>query len=201
MLTAHMRELEGDYVLADNMWDELVWVWRRTEAPKACKVEIVEGLITVAPLSSLAHNVAAERVQRRLYDVIPQEWGVYQRLPLAVPARLGLYVPDLAVVAGEALRAGDDQLIPASTAELVGEITSTATATNDRTHKLAGYAEAGVPLYLLIDCLAPGGPTTTLYGEPKGDVYRVLSAAKFGDPLRLPAPFDLTIDTSEFPEA
>lgn len=49
MLTAHMRELEGDYVLADNMWDELVWVWRRTEAPKACKVEIVEGLITVAP--------------------------------------------------------------------------------------------------------------------------------------------------------
>lgn len=29
----------------------------------------------------------------------------------------------------------------------------------------------------------------------------MLSAAKFGDPLRLPAPFDLTIDTSEFPES
>ncbi|MFE6478979.1 Uma2 family endonuclease [Streptomyces rochei] len=196
-----MREFEGDYVLADNVWDETVWVWRQTEAPRGCKVEIVEGLITVAPLSSVAHNGVAGRVQRRLHDVVPEEWGVYQRLPLAVPGRLGLFESDLAVVPEALLRAGDEQLILASKAELVGEIVSAATATNDRIHKLAGYAQAGVPLYLLIDSLAPGGPTVTLYGEPKGDVYRVLSAAKFGDPLRLPAPFDLTIDTSEFPES
>ncbi|MBQ0880203.1 Uma2 family endonuclease [Streptomyces rochei] len=196
-----MREFEGDYVLADNVWDETVWVWRQTEAPRGCKVEIVEGLITVAPLSSVAHNGVAGRVQRRLHDVVPEEWGVYQRLPLAVPGRLGLFESDLAVVPEALLRAGDEQLILASKAELVGEIVSAATATNDRIHKLAGYAQAGVPLYLLIDSLAPGGPTVTLYGEPKGDVYRVLSAAEFGDPLRLPAPFDLTIDTSEFPES
>ncbi|WP_431331377.1 Uma2 family endonuclease [Streptomyces sp. IPPR8] len=196
-----MRECEGDYVLADNVWDETVWVWRQTEAPRGCKVEIVEGLITVAPLSSVAHNGVAGRVQRRLHDVVPEEWGVYQRLPLAVPGRLGLFESDLAVVPEALLRAGDEQLILASKAELVGEIVSAATATNDRIHKLAGYAQAGVPLYLLIDSLAPGGPTVTLYGEPKGDVYRVLSAAEFGDPLRLPAPFDLTIDTSEFPES
>lgn len=201
MFTVRMREFEGDYVLADNVWDETVWVWRQTEAPRGCKVEIVEGLITVAPLSSVAHNGVAGRVQRRLHDVVPEEWGVYQRLPLAVPGRLGLFESDLAVVPEALLRAGDEQLILASKAELVGEIVSAATATNDRIHKLAGYAQAGVPLYLLIDSLAPGGPTVTLYGEPKGDVYRVLSAAKFGDPLRLPAPFDLTIDTSEFPES
>ncbi len=201
MFTVRMREFEGDYVLADNVWDETVWVWRQTEAPRGCKVEIVEGLITVAPLSSVAHNGVAGRVQRRLHDVVPEEWGVYQRLPLAVPGRLGLFESDLAVVPEALLRAGDEQLILASKAELVGEIVSAATATNDRIHKLAGYAQAGVPLYLLIDSLAPGGPTVTLYGEPKGDVYRVLSAAEFGDPLRLPAPFDLTIDTSEFPES
>ncbi|BET48068.1 Uma2 family endonuclease [Kitasatospora aureofaciens] len=199
MLTARMREFEGDYILADNAWDEIVWVWRQTEAPKACKVEIVEGLITVAPLSSVAHNAAAERVQRRLYDVIPQEWGVYQRLPLAVPARLGLYVPDLAVVGSVALRAGDEQFVPASSAELVGEITARATATNDRTHKLAGYAEAGVPLYLLIDGLAPGGPTVTLYGEPEDGTYRVLTSVEHGERLTLPDPFGLEIDTGAFP--
>ena len=196
MLTARMREFEGDYILADNAWDELVWVWRRTEAPKACKVEIVEGLITVAPLSSVGHNLAAERVQRRLYDVIPEAWGVYQRLPVAVPARLGLYVPDLAVVASAALRAGDEQLIPASGAELVGEITSRATAANDRTHKLAGYAEAGVPLYLLIDGPAPGGPTVTLFGEPRDGTYRVLHTGGVGIPVALPEPFDCTLDTA-----
>ncbi|MFE6591389.1 Uma2 family endonuclease [Streptomyces sp. NPDC057781] len=169
-----MREIDGDHIWADIPWDEIVWVWRRTEAPKGCKVEIVEGLITVTPLSSVAHNGTAERVQRRLYDVIPQDWGIYQRLPLAVPGRLGLFEPDLAVLPEELLRAGDEQLIPAARAELVGEIVSAVTATNDRIHKLAGYAQAGTPLYLLIDSLAPGGPTVTLYGEPDGEAYRVL---------------------------
>lgn len=198
MLTARMREFEGDYILADNAWDELVWVWRRTEAPKGCKVEIVEGLITVAPLSSVAHNGATECVQRRLYGVIPQEWGVYQRLPLAVPARLGLYVPDLAVVAGEALRGGDEQLVPAAKAELVGEVTSRATATNDRTHKLVGYAAAGVPLYLLIDGLALGGPAVTLYGEPEDGTYRVLHAGGVDASFTLPEPFGCTLDAAAF---
>ncbi|MFC7897728.1 Uma2 family endonuclease [Streptomyces sp. NPDC057381] len=194
-----MREFEGDYILADNAWDEIVWVWRQTEAPKGCKVEIVEGLITVTPLSSVAHNDIAERVQRRLYDVIPEEWGIYQRLPLAVPGRPGLFEPDLAVVPEALLRRGDEHLIPASEAELVGEIVSSATATNDRVHKLAGYAQAGTPLYLLIDGLAPGGPTVTLYGEPDGETYRVLYAGKVGDPVVLPAPFQCALATTEFP--
>lgn len=30
-------------------------------------------------------------------------------------------------------------------------------------------------------------------------MYRTLSTAKFGESLKLPAPFDLVIDTSEFP--
>lgn len=47
---------------------------------------------------------------------------------------------------------------------------------------------------------APGGPTVTLYGEPEGEVYRVLSAGKFGDTIRIPEPFDLDLDTSAFPD-
>ncbi len=89
--------------------------------------------------------------------------------------------------------------VPAALAELVVEVTSQSNARHDRVSKPAAYATAGIPLCLLVDRWAPGGPTVTLYDEPKGDVYRVLSAAKFGDPVRLPEPFDLTIDTSEFP--
>ncbi|MCZ9336158.1 Uma2 family endonuclease, partial [Streptomyces sp. TRM76130] len=51
----------------------------------------------------------------------------------------------------------------------------------------------------LVDRWAPGGPTVTLYGEPRGDVYRTLHAGKFGDPVELPGPFGLTLDTGEFP--
>ncbi|GAA2395735.1 hypothetical protein GCM10010420_21590 [Streptomyces glaucosporus] len=46
------------------------------------------------------------------------------------------------------------------------EITSPSNARHDRISEAAGYARAGVPLYLMVDRWAPGGPTVTLYGEP-----------------------------------
>ncbi|MFF4061680.1 Uma2 family endonuclease [Streptomyces sp. NPDC001668] len=183
--------------MADTEWDELVWVWRRTDVPKGCRVEILAGLITVTPYSSGTHHGIVERMQRRLYDVIPAGWGIYQWLGMAVPSRLGLYVPDLAVVPQKALRAGDEP-VPAGAAGLVVEITSESTAHHDRTTKAAGYAHAGVPLYLLVDRLAPGGPTVTLYGEPRDGAYRVLRAGKSGDSVILPEPFALSLDIGEF---
>jgi len=194
-----MNAFIGDYLRTDDEWEELVWVWRQTDVPKGCRVEVVEGLITVAHYSANAHHTIASCVQRSLYDVISKNWGVHQRLTMADPSRLGLYVPDLAVVPEEPPRSGDDSFVLAAAAELVVEITSKATADNDRGKKAAGYAWAGIPLYLLIDSLAPGGPTITLYGEPKEGVYRVLRAGRFGDAVFLPEPFDVDLGTSEFP--
>ncbi|WP_308280785.1 Uma2 family endonuclease [Streptomyces barringtoniae] len=102
-------------------------------------------------------------------------------------------MPDLAVVPEETLRDGDEYIASADVAELVMEITSATTARTDRITKAAGYAEAGVPLYLLADRLAPSGPTVTLYGEPEDGTYRVLAPAQFGSPVELPAPFRLTL--------
>jgi Uma2 family endonuclease len=182
----------------DQNWDDLVRFWEEMEWPEGSKVEIIEGIVTVSPAPVYSHNDIAERIQRRLYSVIPEDWGIYQTLAIAVPSRLGMLVPDL-VVAPRPKCAESDTHIPAALAELVVEVTSKSNARHDRVSKPAAYATAGIPLYLLIDRWAPGGPTATLYGEPKGDVYRVLRAVKFGDPIKLPAPFDVTIDTGEFP--
>ncbi|MGY5116584.1 Uma2 family endonuclease [Streptomyces sp. 900105755] len=182
----------------EQSWDELVQFWEEMEWPEGSKVEIIEGIVTVSPAPAYRHNDIAERIQRRLYSVIPEDWGVYQTLSIAVPSRLGMFIPDI-VVAPRQTDSDVDSHIPAGLAELVVEVTSKANARHDRVSKPAAYATAGIPLYLLVDRWAPGGPTATLYGEPKGDVYRVLSAVKFGDPLKLPEPFDLTIDTAEFP--
>ncbi|MGA4948696.1 hypothetical protein [Streptomyces lydicamycinicus] len=46
---------------------------------------------------------------------------------------------------------------------------------------------------------APRGPAVTLHGDPEGDAYRTLSAVRFGEPMYLPAPFDVTVDTALFP--
>ncbi|MFD5537924.1 Uma2 family endonuclease [Streptomyces sp. NPDC127079] len=182
----------------DQNWDELVRYWEEMEWPEGSKVEIIEGIITVSPAPASRHNVIAERVQRRLYSVVPDDLGIYQTLAIAVPSRLGMLIPDLVVAPVQGCVEADSH-IPAALAELVVEVTSKSNGRHDRVSKPAAYATAGIPLYLLIDRWAPGGPTATLYGEPKGDVYRVLSAVKFGDPIKLPEPFGLTIDTGEFP--
>ncbi|MFE9039447.1 Uma2 family endonuclease [Streptomyces sp. NPDC007818] len=183
-------------------WAGLLHLWGQVSAPKNCKVEIIEGVVTVAPPVLLSHHGAANAVQRPLHRVIPEDWGVYQTQAVVIPAVAGLFVPDILVTPEAILRrAGDAYTIPAAGAELVVEITSCGNARHDRRQKPRGYATAGVPLYLLIDAYAPGGPTVTLYGEPKDSVYRTLRAAPFGVKIHLPAPFDLTLDTAEFPSA
>ncbi|MEU6239754.1 Uma2 family endonuclease [Streptomyces sp. NPDC047024] len=182
----------------DRTWDDLVRFWEDMDWPEGSKVEIIEGIITVSPSPAYRHNVIAARIQRRLYSVIPEDWEIFQTLSVAVPSRLGMFIPDLVVTPVQD-RPEADSHIPAALAELVVEVTSKSNARHDRVSKPAAYATAGIPLYLLVDRWAPGGPTVTLYGEPKGDVYRVLSAVKFGDTIKLPDPFDLAIDTSEFP--
>ncbi|MDX3307858.1 Uma2 family endonuclease [Streptomyces sp. ME08-AFT2] len=182
----------------EQSWDDLVRFWEEMEWPEGSKVEIIEGIITVSPAPAYRHNIIAARIQRRLYSVIPEDWEIFQTLAIAVPSRLGMLIPDL-VVAPVREHTEADSHIPAGLAELVVEVTSKSNARHDRISKPAAYATAGIPFYLLVDRWAPEGPSATLYGEPRGDVYRLLSTAKFGEPLKLPAPFDLVIDTSEFP--
>ncbi|MFJ8183377.1 Uma2 family endonuclease [Streptomyces sp. NPDC096105] len=198
-----MDVLDGDYldyIDADDEWEELLWLWQRTQAPKGCRVELVEGIVTVTPLARVSHQVVAARVHRRLCAAGPA-WGVHQWWPVAVPSRLGIYLPDITVVPEEQHHGAEEGCLPATEAALVVEIASRATARVDRTVKARAYAEAGVPLYLLLDGLAPGGPRGTLHGAPEKGAYRVLSSVAFGEPVELPAPFDLVIDTAEFPEA
>ncbi|MFI1257307.1 Uma2 family endonuclease [Streptomyces netropsis] len=182
-------------------WDELVRAWEELDPPEGWKAEIIEGLITLSPAPANKHNVIAGKLQRSLYTAIPEDWGIYQTLAVSVPSRSGVFIPDLAVAPEAALveLTESEYYIPAAASAFIAEITSKSSLRHDRVSKPAAYAHAGVPLYLLVDRWARGGPTITLYGEPKDDVYRVLQAGKFGDEIHLPEPFDLAIDTGVFP--
>lgn len=177
-------------------WDDLVRLWEESDWPEGCKVEIIEGIITVSPPPSKDHNTTAARLQRLLYPHVPEHWEIYQTLGLTVPGSAGLYIPDLAVVP---VVQGTGHRVPAEDAELVVEITSRDNANHDRISKVHGYAKAGVPLYLLLDPWHSGRPTATLYGAPESGTYRVLASVVYGEKLHLPAPFDLTVDTGVFP--
>ncbi|MGA4850853.1 Uma2 family endonuclease [Streptomyces sp. G5(2025)] len=180
-------------------WEDLLRFREEKEWPEGSKVEIIEGVITVSPSPSNNHNEIAELIHRQL-GVIPFELGIYHEQTILVPSREGAYIPDLVVAPRADVVGKGEQCIPAAAAELVVEVTSRSNASHDRISKVAGYAAGGVPLYLLADRWAPGGPTITLYGEPTGDVYRILQACKFGELIKLPGPFDLDMDTSAFPQ-
>jgi Uma2 family endonuclease len=179
-------------------WDELVRIWEETDGPEGWKVEVIEGIVTMAPPPANDHNFTASALHRLLYTVIPDDWDVYQTQGVSVPGRKGLYIPDLAVIPKTALKAPGHH-VPASEAKLVVEITSEGNAAQDRVAKLRAYAHAGVPLYLLLDAWHSGSPTASLYGQPEAGTYRLLSTVEYGEEIRLPEPFDLAIDTALFP--
>lgn len=129
--------------------------------------------------------------------MIPEDWGIYQTLGVSVPARAGLYIPDLVVVP-RAVATGPGN-VPAEEALLVVEITSQHNANHDRIGKVHGYATAGVALFLLLDPWHSGRPTATLYGEPEDGTYRQLATVEYGDKLTLPDPFGLDLDTGILP--
>ncbi|MFE2290155.1 Uma2 family endonuclease [Streptomyces sp. NPDC059452] len=179
-------------------WDDLVRIREETDAPKGCKVEIIDEIVTVSPPASKDHHSTAALIQRELYSVIPEDWGIYQVLGVALPGQGGIYVPDLVVLPRAAV-SGLGYHVPAAEARLVVEITSRANANHDRISKADGYAKAGVELFLLLDPWHSGRPTATLYGEPEGGTYRVLQAVEYGGRISLPEPFALDLDTGVFP--
>ncbi|MCQ4045502.1 Uma2 family endonuclease [Streptantibioticus rubrisoli] len=180
-------------------WDELLELWETMDHPEGCKVEIIDGSITVTPSPANQHSGIGYKLLNALVKGMPEEFGVYPQVDVAIPGYQSLYVPDLTVVPQAVVDNTPGHYILASEVALTVEITSPSNARRDRVTKLAGYALGGIPLYLLIDRWASGGPMVTLFGKPGDRTYQVLQSAKFGDPVYLPAPFDLTLDTSTFP--
>lgn len=183
-------------------WPTLLHTWQRLDLPEGWQAEITEWGITMTPPLRYAHNCVADLINRALVPVVPEHWGIFQTQGIAVAAPDRLYIPDILVVSRTDLAdlaAAEDALpVPADRALLVVEITSPSNASHDRRSKLFGYAHGGVPLYLLVDPCHPKGKRCTVYSEPKDGDYQRSVTSPFGEPVRLPAPFDLELDTSTF---
>ncbi|MER7758778.1 Uma2 family endonuclease [Streptomyces sp. NPDC097619] len=199
-MTAAM--VEGDHGSDGLPWDYLLQSWRELDVPEGWRAEIDEGRITLVPPPHRHHNSIAARLQRALYGVMPPEWDCYQTLGIEV-ARLGkLYVPGLVVMPTDVVDDVDPEVsapVDAAEALLIVEITSKGNAEDDRKKKLWAYAHAPVPVYLLVDRFDPTGPTVTLYTGPENGAYKHAERAAFGDPLVLPEPFSLEVDSAGFP--
>ncbi|MEU5851953.1 Uma2 family endonuclease [Saccharopolyspora shandongensis] len=178
--------------------DELFEVWESLDLPnKGWRAEIIEGRIVMTPPPGNEHNLIASRVHRALARAIAEDWQIFQTAAVDTGFGNNLYVPDLVVIPQDQVIAHGAYL-DASNALLVVEITSASNADVDRTTKLRGYAHAGIPLYLLIDRFAKDQPAVTLHSRPSNDRYWDQRRVPFGEPISIPEPFDLTLETKDF---
>lgn len=183
----------------DRDWGALLRAWQELDVPEGWRAEILEGGVTMSPPPGNGHNLIADLVHRSLVRALPIDWSVLQTLGVSIPGVRRLYEPDLVVVPRAELSGRSDQVpVPAALAKLAVEIVSRGNAGTDRMEKLWAYAQAPVPLYLLIDRFDDEGPTVTLFSEPVDGHYRTVERVPFGDSITLPSPIDLVLDTKEF---
>ncbi|GAA3727680.1 Uma2 family endonuclease [Spinactinospora alkalitolerans] len=179
--------------------DLLLRTWRELDVPDGWRAEIIDpGRISLVAPPSNPHNFIAGRANRALLRTIPDDWDIYQTLGMWITPLCKLFIPDL-VVAPHAVLRDTKAPVPAEEIFLAVEITSKDNADTDRKTKLWGYAHGPVPLYLLIDAWDPNGPSVTLYENPRSGRYLHSHTVPFGEKITVPAPFDLELDTSEFP--
>lgn len=178
-------------------WAALLETWRELDVPEGYRAEISEGAILMSPPPGGKHNVIADVVHWVLRSHAPTGVGVFQTVAIEIDGIEKLYVPD-AIAAPVAAIRDDGTVLPQDTL-IAAEITSPGRANVDRQEKLQAYAQGGMPMYLLIDRVRPSGPAVTLYSDPAGGSYQHVVQVPFGESVRLPEPFDVDLDTSQFP--
>ncbi|MER5863435.1 Uma2 family endonuclease [Kitasatospora sp. NPDC002040] len=158
------------------------------------RAEIIEGVITPISLS-WAHENAVDLVREQIgprMRVLGLRAGSGN---LDLPGSENWFIPDLAVVPAALAAKTEGALLPDQTL-LVVEVTSPSNGDTDRTVRRRRYGQYGAPVYLLVDRQQR---ECTVFAEPSRLGYESVDGPHpFGAAVRLPAPFDLDLDTAGF---
>lgn len=161
--------------------------------PEGYRAEIVEGRIEVSPPAVGRHAYLIELIRRPIEPSLPAGTGLFSNIVFEEP-EIDRYIPDLAAWPIELLRADTDWALSGDQCGLVVEVTSPEQERRDYA-KAAGYARAGVPVYLLTDWTRR---TCIVYSEADNGAYRRRHEIPFGKPIPLPLPTPVTIETADF---
>jgi Uma2 family endonuclease len=198
MGTAVMEHQTEQAPAEHDRWDFLLRAWHEVDMPDGWRAEIREVGIVLVPPPAPRHNSNIYKIERQLIPRLPDDWELHQGTGVAIPSSLRLRAPDLVVVPDASIPEERGAPLSADDIPLVVEIASKGNADDDRGAKKHDYAAAGIPLYLLVDAYDPRGPRITLYSAPRGTDYADSHAVEWGEPIELPEPFELKLDTGGF---
>ncbi|KAK1186221.1 Uma2 family endonuclease [Streptomyces sp. NBS 14/10] len=118
------------------------------------RAEIIGGVLTVTALPDISHAVVLTDLMRHFIaaDLDGQETEVIQRIGLWLPTGPDDYaIPDLAIVDADIMEhQRENNCYGPEAFRLIVEVTSN-NYNNDLRNKVAAYAEAKIPVYLIVN--------------------------------------------------
>jgi Uma2 family endonuclease len=167
-------------------------------APEGVRLEFINGNIEVKAMPDGNHTsiylwLARQCMQHRPDLDLAPERGVK-----AAAYRNGRAIADAVLVPRHHL-AGHGNWSDTEGVLMAVEITSHDRDTDlrDRVDKPRGYAQAGIPVYLLVD---RDNTEVTVFTQPENGRYQRKTAYPWGTPAPLPDPVNIVLDTEELKE-
>lgn len=179
--------------------DDLLRFRERFGSDSHHRDEILDGELIVSPVPSRWHERVCQRLFLNLNEFCEERgWDAMLRAEVELTPNRDHVQPDLTV-----FRDADDlpdmnSVMPLDQVVLVAEVVSESSINRDREVKPRLCAQAGVPLYLLIDRFTEP-LTITVLSKPRKDGYAKADTVTFGEKLLLPDPFQFVLDTSGIP--
>ncbi|MFJ8645847.1 Uma2 family endonuclease [Streptomyces sp. NPDC093546] len=164
-------------------------------APETVTLEFVNGKLKVKPVPDGDHGSIFMWLLRQCMHHRP-DLDLHPEQGLVVEGyRKGRARPDGALAPVEHF-AGHGEWADSSGVLMTVEITSYDSDTDlrDRKEKGAGYAQADIPVFLLID---RDSDTLVVHSEPAHGTYQKQVTYKYGDTVELPDPVAITLATEK----
>ena len=186
--------------LSDVTAESLLQDFLSLVEPDGYRAELIGGEIVLSSPPDGNHQVIVGEIIQQVIRNSVEEMDFSGYKGLIVPDRgipdAGRVIPDGTFLPARAnLVRGAPPWMAAAGVAMVVEVTESQPWL-DRETKRRSYAQAGIPLYLLIDRELD---QVTLFSRPGVDTYGSLVSQSFGGSVWLPEPFAFTLRTGGFP--
>jgi Uma2 family endonuclease len=163
------------------------------------RAEIIEGRLVVSPMPVIWHERVCDWLHNQVRDASRERgWFIDRAGEIQLPPTSDLIEPDLMVLSDAEDLPDLESLRPLDHVLLVAEVISQSSIREDREAKPRACALAGVPFYVLVDRFTDP-MTVSLFSTPGRNGYATVSTVQVGGKLQVPAPFDVTLDTTTLP--
>ncbi len=161
------------------------------DVPEGYTAELINGEIILSPSGKPLHWFIQLNLIKQF---MPFGWDVATDQTITHPEHGDEPRPDF-IALPEDVEVDLDGSFPGERVQIVVEVLSKSNKGTDLVDKVGVYARFGIPLYLIVD---PFAGTCLLHVNPRGEGYAERYTTAFGEPVELPKPISLTLDTSGF---